>query len=354
MLEKLQMKLAFNMQQRLRFYRIMSRQTDNSKRGVKPVLVLSSLIRNEEMGKRGKQTPLSKLYRHIRSRLERGRLIGETLQEFAPSSEVSQIYASELSGRINIGFTKASEIAKQQATFRKIFKEALFTPLIQISMAIGILSMFFGELVPSLTNSIDKNNMSDYSSILVALADYFDPLLYLGLTIAITAIAWTIWALPNYNGKFRITLDKLPPFSVYRIMNGCSFLYALNSLMMSDMSQQQALLVINKSASPYLRYRINRILRQTDKSIGEALLNLRMNFPDKSVIDEIAMSSEQGVLVEAMPEIIANLNNDGVELITNQAKLTKAVAFIILVGTVVFLLSGVMSFILDLLTTAGI
>lgn len=354
MLDKLQMKLAFNMQQRLRFYRIMSRQTDNSKRGVKPVLVLSSLIKNEEIGKRGRQTPLSKLYRHIKNRLERGRLIGETLQDFAPSAEVSQIYASELSGRINVGFIKASEIATQQATFKKIFKEALFTPLIQITMAIGILSMFFGELVPSLTNSIDKNSMSDYSSLLVVLADYFDPILYLTITLGIVVIAWTMWALPNYNGKFRVMLDRFPPFSVYRIMNGCSFLYALNSLMMSDMSQQQALLVINKSASPYLRYRINRILRQTDRSIGEALLNLRMNFPDKSVIDEIAMSSEQGVLAEAMPDIINNLNHDGVELIRKQANLAKTGAFIVLVGTIVFLLSGVMSFILDLLTTAGI
>lgn len=352
MFDKFFMKKAFNLNSRLRFYRTMARQTDNTKRGVKPVLVLSSMIKNEES--RGKKTQLSRLYRHIRSRLELGKRMGEVLQEFVPATESGQIYAAEVSGRISNGFVMASSVAKQQSTFKKVFRQALIGPFINLSMSIGIIAMFFNMVVPAMTGALSEDNMSTFSLFLVGVSGHFSLMLStLVVSLSILAI-WTIWALPNYNGFLRLKLDRIPPFSMYKLMVGCSFLYALNAMMRSNMSQTDSLKILRQFASPYLKLRINKILEQTSKSIGEALLSMKMDFPDREIVNEIAMASEQGVIVEAMPEIVENLSVDGLELVQLQAQIAKSITMALVVGAALFLLFGIFSFMGDMQAMTGV
>lgn len=351
MFDQLQMKMAFKLSARLRFYRTMSRQTDSRRRGVTPIRALQSMIRNEEIS--GRKTALSKLYRHIKNRLELGKRLGEVLQSYAPSSEASQIYAAEVSGRISDGFIMAAEVAKQQATFQKIFKEALIGPSINLVLSLGIVYMFFTTLVPAMTGSLNAETMSTYSAILVAAAGHFTLYLSIVISIITALILWTIWALPRYNGFLRLKLEKFPPFSMYKIMVGCSFLYAYNSLVKTGTQQAVALNTIRQFATPYLKFRINKILEQTSKSFGDALLNMRLNFPDKEVLNEMAMASEHGVLNEAMPDIVENLSIDGLELIKLQAQVAKSIAMILVVGAIMFLITGLFSFMADMQAMTG-
>ena len=352
MFDKLQMKIVFRMSARLRFYRMMARQTDGTKRGVKPVDVLRSMIKNEEF--KGRQTALSKLYRHIRSRLELGKRMGEVLQEFVPAAESSQIYAAEMSGRISNGFVMAGAIAKQQAEFKKVFREALIGPTINLFLSIGIMYMFFNTLVPTMTGTIPLESMSPFSMVLAEIAKHFNIYLLVIVTLIIISSAWTIWALPRYNGWFRLKYEKFPPFSMYKLMVGCSFLYAYNALTKSGVAQVQALHIIRKFATPYLTLRINKILEQTSRSIGEALIQLKLDFPDKEIITEMAMASEQGVLTEALPEIVENLSIDGLELIKLQAQIAKGFAMVLVVGSVFLMLIGLFSFMADMQSMTGV
>lgn len=352
MFNKLKMKMTFNLKTRLKFYRIMSRQTDEKKRGVKPLLVINSLIKIQEQSK-GKQTSLSKIYRFIKFRLELGKSLGETLQEFVPATEASQIYAAEMSGKISDGFIMAMDVAKQQQLFSKEFKSALISPTINLCLSFGVINMFFKTLVPAMSNSLSESQMSSLSLFLIDAANYFNYISFATIMIALVVVSWTIWALPNYNGRFRIYLEKIPPFSMYKLMVGCSFLYSLNSLMKSRVAQQQALLTIKRFASPYLTLRINKILAQTNKSIGEAMLEMRLDFPDKEVIDELAMASEQGVITEALPEITEDLSVDGVELVKMQAQVAKTATMLVTVASLMTMLVGIFSFLSDMQSTVN-
>lgn len=352
-LRKLKFKLTFNLKTRLKFYRIMARQTDERKRGTKPLLVINSLIKLQEQTK-GKPTAISLLYRHIKSRLELGKHLGEVLQEFVPATEASQIYAAETSGRVSDGFLMAMDVAKQQQLFVKEFKSALIAPAINLLMAFGVINMFFKTLVPAMSNSLNESQLSLTSLLIVHAANYAD-IFITGISLfAIISTIWTVWALPNYNGKFRLILEKVPPFSMYKLMIGCSFLYSLNALMKSRVPQQQALLTIRQFATPYLQLRINKILAQTNKSIGEAMLDLKLDFPAREVIDEIAMASEQGVVTEALPDIIENLSVDGVELVKFQAQIAKTGTMMVTVAALMLMLVGIFSFLSDMQSAVGI
>ena len=353
MFDKFRMKMAFNLSNRLKFYRIMARQTDEQKRGVKPLLVINSLIKLQEQANNDKPTKLSRLYRYIRKHLELGKPLGEVLKEFAPATEAGQIFAAETSGKISQGFAMAMDVAKQQQLFTKTFKQALISPVVNLGMAFLVANMFFKTLVPAMTNSLSESQMSATTGILVMISNQANDIFSV-LGVVITAlIIWTIWALPNYNGALRKYLDKIPPFSMYKLMVGCSFLYALNSLMRSRIPQQQALKTIRQFATPYLTLRINKILEQTTKSLGEAMLDMKMDFPAREVIDEIAMAAEQGVVTEALPEIIENLSTDGVELVNLQAQIAKTATLMVTVASILLMLVGIFSFLADMQSSIG-
>lgn len=348
MFKKFIIKFQFGLTKRLKFYRIMSRQTDESKRGVLPRLVLNSLIKVEENNNNGKPTASSKMYKYIIKKLSVGNSFGAVMQEMVPFSEASQIYASEKIGNISNGFKMAMTIAQQQKKFKKIFQEALIGPVVNLILSVIVLYIFLKELIPKMCTVLEKDSMSEFSLFMANLADSFDNWFYLLLSIILISVIWIIWALPNYNGYFRKILDNMPPFSLYKVMIGCSFLQALNSLMSSRVAQNEALKTINKFATPYLKFRINKILEQTSRSLGEALISIKLNFPHKDVLNELAMASEQGNIDESLPHIIEDLDVDGVELIKVQAQFFQVITRFITFFVLAFLMSGLLSFLKDI------
>lgn len=348
MFDKFRMKMAFNLSRRLKFYRTMARQTDEKRRGQKPIVILTALIKQQECRNKEKPTTLSKLYRNIRSRLELGRKVGEVLQDYVPATEASQIYAAEVSGKITDGFKMAMDVAQQQTAFTKAFKDALIGPIINLLLSFGILTMFFKTLVPSMLNNSNQEQMSILLICLSTVSQHFDFIAAVVVTVIILLALWLRWALPNYNGSFRLLLDKYPPFSMYKIMTGCSFLYALNALMKSRVPQNKALETIKEFAAPYLKLRINKILEQTNRTLGEAIINMNMDFPDREVIDEMAMASDQGILSEALPDIISSLNVDGIELVKLQSQILKGVTLSLVIGSMMLMLGGMFGFLANM------
>ncbi len=353
MISNFLLSLTFNLKRRLKFYRIMARCTDERRRGVKPNLVLASLIKINEKRNKGKPTALSKLYRHWKEKLDLGKKFGEVLNEVVPAAEASQIYSAEMSGKISNGFLQALEVAKQQAQFKKVFKEALISPIINLVVTLCIVIMFFNTLIPAVSNSITVDKMSPYSLFLYKLSKTFPYWMTIFMIFTTLSVCWLIWALPNYNGSLRKKLDNYPPFSIYKLTIGCSFLFSLTSLMKSRVPQKQALHIINKFSSPYLKYRINKILEQTEKSLGEALIGLKLDFPDKEVIDELAMASDQGNINEALPEVVESLTEDGIDLIKIQAGVAQGITKAINVFILIALVVGLFGFIVDIQGASG-
>ena len=350
MLLDFRMKLNFSLSRRLKFYRTVARATDQRRHGVKVIKVLESLVKLEEANNNNKPTLLSKFYSMLHTKHSMGTPLGEVLNKWVPAAEAVQIYSAEKSGRISQGFEMAYTIAKQQSSFVKVFRTALVAPISNLLVSFGIMGLFFQKLIPQIANSVPPDKRSSFSNFVYSLSHSFGwwmPALFLVFAIC---FAWIAWALPNYNGSLRLKLDKLPPFSMYKLMIGCSFLYALNSLMKSNVAQRTALQILEKFANPYLKKRINKIQDHTSLNLGDALIKIKMDFPDKEVINELAMASMQGNVAQALPDVVESLSVDGLEIIQSQALTAEIITKLITFGVLVFVLLGMFSFIADMQT----
>jgi type II secretory pathway component PulF len=342
------LKLHFNLKRRLKFYRIMAKATDQRQHGMKPTVALESLIDIEKENNKGKDTKLSKVYTIFLENYSLGQKLGEVMSIWVPASEAVQIFAAERAGRLSDGFSRAYEIAKQQAKFSKLFKQALVGPALNFVLAFSLLSMMFLKLVPTVSQSVSPDKRSGFSDLIYGMYQTYYVWFPALVIIVIAIVAWLIWALPNLNNRIRIKLENIPPFSLYRIMVGAGFLEAFNSLLSTNVQQREALLILEKFAKPYLKYRINKIQELTEQSFGQALISIKLNFPDKEVVKELTMASKQGNVAKALPDVVESFKTEGVELIEIQANIANGVAKGMVFGIIIFLVLGIFTFILDM------
>lgn len=329
----------------------MAKATDQKLHGMKTTIALEALIEIEKQNNNGKETSLSKIYTLFLENHSLGTKMGEVMSDWVPAAEAVQIFAAERSGRICEGFRQAYKIAKQQAIFIKMFKQALIAPALQLLMAVGILAMAFISLIPTVANTISAEKRSGLSNFVYSMSQTFHWWFAGFLIFIIALIIWLVWALPNLNNSLRLKLENIPPFSIYRIMVGAGFMEAFNALLNSNVTQREALLILEKFAKPYLKYRINRIQELTEQNFGQALISIKLDFPDKEVINELAMASKQGNIAKALPDVVESFQSEGVELIQLQANIANGIARAIVFAVILFLMLSSFTFVIDMAAT---
>jgi type II secretory pathway component PulF len=273
----------------------------------------------------------------------------KALSKYVPQQDTMIIAASEQDD-ITFGFSTVIDNNKKTTEMRKAFTGALAYPLLMVCVLLLLLYYFSVRVIPEFVQNIPQGALlSSTSEILIVLANNFNYWFsFLIGTIAAICL-FTIWALPNFINKYRKYLEDLPPFNMYRIMVGCGFLFALNSLGRAGFMQIDALGQMVKLAKPYLRYRIEVIMdKMADgMDIGQALIDSKLNFPDKQMVKELAIQTKYSE-DDSLEVLSSTLAEDGLEAIKRQAQVLKYAITILVFGTIGFLYFSIYQFGLDL------
>lgn len=273
----------------------------------------------------------------------------KAISKYIPQQDTMIISASEQDD-ITIGFATVIENNIKISMMKKAFYSALAYPVMMLGILMLLLYYFSVKVIPAFVDNMPNGViLSSSSELLVKLTHYFN-WWFFGLVIFLAVlIGWLTWALPNMISKHRSHLEELPPFNMYRIMIGCGFLFALNSLGKAGFMQIASLEQMLSLARPYLRYRIEVImdLMADGNDIGQALIISKLNFPDKQMVRELAIqvkySSDDSL------EVLSNtLAADGLEAIKNQAQGLRFIVTMIVFGTIGFLYFSVYQFGIDL------
>jgi type II secretory pathway component PulF len=274
------------------------------------------------------------------------------LAKYIPEQDTMIIAASEQDD-ITIGFHTVIENNKKTHAMKKAFTTALAYPGFLLVVLIILLYYFSVKVIPAFVESIGPGViLSDSSQFLVFMANNFNLWFSILLITTLTLVALIAWALPNFNTRYRKYLENVAPFNMYRIMVGCGFLFALNSLGRSGYMQYECLEQMVTLAKPYLKYRIQRIMEHMADGldIGQALVYSQLNFPDKQIVRELSIQikySDDDSL-ESLSTILAE---DGLEAIKLQAAGLKFAISILVYGTIGYLYFAVYQFGIDLGST---
>lgn len=271
------------------------------------------------------------------------------LSRYVPQQDTMIIAASEQDD-ITLGFTAVMENNKKTYAMKKAFINALAYPMLMVCVLLMLLCYFSIKVIPAFVENItDDVMLSPSSLVLESMANNFNWWFSILIVIVVILAGFVFWAMPNFISKLRKYLENIPPFNMYRIMVGCGFLFALNSLGRAGFMQIDALEQIAKLAKPYLRYRIDRImeLMADGMDIGQALVESKLDFPDKQMVMELAIQIKYSD--DDSLEVLSNvLAEDGLVVITAQAQALKFLVTMIVFATIGFLYFAVYQFGMDL------
>lgn len=159
----------------------------------------------------------------------------------------------------------------------------------------------------------------------------------LPVTMAVIYFTIGIWT-----GKVRAFFDNIPPWSLYKVFTGISWLLALSALVKGGTPVSTALRALRCDASRYLKERIDKTLVYVNNgdNLGQALAKTGLDFPDREIIGDLKIYSELDNFEEALDKLANDWLEESVYMIEEKAGVLNMAALLSIGGVIAWAVMG--------------
>lgn len=278
--------------------------------------------------------PQARLVWNCLESIQRGKKLTSGLRGWIPEQELSMLSAGEEAGKLITSLNECIRLITVKARITSSIMKAVSYPIILAILTAYMLSIISTKLMPKMEKMSDPTTWVGNGHALYVMS--FVTTNY-GLYIAILIVLGIIWflmSLPRrsqlFSGGLRVILDGIPPWSLYRVMLGATFLLNLSLLLKNGIRLQKALSMLALNASPWLKQRIDAINSGVSNgyNIGYAMRHSGYDFPDKKSIAFLVILGDS----DGVEEVLNNIANRWIE---KTIKYIDSVAGIILLGGIV-------------------
>jgi type II secretory pathway component PulF len=179
----------------------------------------------------------------------------------------------------------------------------------------------------------DLVNVSKWIQENWALAFSFFPAIF--IVIYVTIGIWT--------GPTRKAIDDCPPWSLYKVFMGITWLLSLSALIKGGVPISVALTKLRKDSNRYLKERIDKAMDyiKNGDNLGQALSKTKLNFPDKDIVADLRIYAELDNFEEALDRLANDWLNESAEAIEAKASILNMVAMLAICGIIAWAVFGV-------------
>lgn len=333
-------RIQFDGRQRVRVYKQLA---DMLAKNVQIADLLQELYdRASQRGKRPNEAA-ALMFDAWRHGVKRGSGLADAMGEWIPPTDQMIILAGEESGNLPgalrslIRVTDAARKIKSAATFGMLYPIGLMLAMV------AYLWMFGTQVVPQFTSMFPISK--------------FSPTARSFFTFAQTTVAWGPWiacaivagivgitySMSRLTGPVRIVLDRLPPYSTYRLIVGTGFLFALAEMLNANVRVKKALCDISDLSTPYLQERLDAYITAVSAGahVGDALLSSGFNFPDKEIVEDLNLYAKfGGNMTDALNSVSDTWITEGVARVEAQIGVLKSLAMLLVIALLMFIVAG--------------
>lgn len=312
--------------------------------GVKIIDAITTM-RDRRVRLHGKNDPMVMAMGVWAKRMSNGSPLSEAVAGWVPAQERMMIAAGERSGKLEDALLSNTEVMEAQAEIRSAIIGGVSYPAMLVMLAFGMLYLFGYKLVPAFGKMVPDDKWTGAAAAVVWISHWVQDWLWLPAMLVLVMTALCLWAMPNWVGPARVKLDSLPPFSIYRLTQGSSWIISLAAMVETGERIEDAVKTLGKNSSRWLSSRNTAILNglRSGHNIGDAMVRAGTGFPDPDVIDDMAVYATVGGIDQALKMVSREWIKESVESIRSKMKLFFNVG-IVTVGLVVgFMVSGLIS-----------
>ena len=275
-------------------------------------------------------------------RVRNGNSFSEALQGWVPSTEILMLSVGDVAS-LELALQHTVRVVEGMNKMRSLVFGAVSYPLFLMAMVCLLIWGVAKYMVPPMVSAVPNLHWTGVAKTLVDMSVFVDKHPLLLFAILPTIVVLVTITFPNWKGHSRAWVDNVPPWSIYRIFIGVSWLLALSALVRAGMPVSRAMKALGGSdASPYLRYRIERALMYINNgdNLGEALYHTQLKFPDPEIVGDLRIYAE----LDTFPEALENLANGWLESsihdIDNKAGILNSVAILMIAAVIGWVVWG--------------
>lgn len=246
------------------------------------------LIDNYTRRGRNPGNPIGKILTECSQNLKAGFSLSESLREWIPDQELSIIESCDMAGKVADGFLNAIFIAEGTDKIARSIKSSLMMMIYMFSLSFSIVVMFCVLLIPVLKQNVPLERWNGlqlgvwYFYVLVTSYWY----VIAALLLVITFVIYKSLAL--WTGNIRFFFDRFPPYSVYRRLNGATFILNINAMLSAGIPMETSVRnMVETCDSSWLLERLDATLKAIqagEENLGTALDVTDFNFPGEEAI----------------------------------------------------------------------
>lgn len=278
--------------------------------------------------------------------IHNGSRLSQATEGWVTVEERMLIAAGEQSGTFEMALRSAARVMEARKKIISAVIGGLSYPFVLIMIALGVLYLFGFKIVPAFTKAIQGGGeWHGMAKAMIMVSTFTQNWLWLMLPLLFGFIIVFFLTLPHFDGPVRIKLDRYPPYSIYRILQGSTWLIALSAMVGAGLRIENAMEQLAENAGPWLKRRINECLRgmRSGRSMGDSLARTGYEFPDREIIDDLAVYSALSGFEEALSMLGREWIDEAVEQIQSRMKIIFGICILIVGGLIAFLVSGMIA-----------
>lgn len=215
-----------------------------------------------------------------------GRKLSEAMADLVPVNEQAIITAGEQSNLLPQSLMDCKRQIEVRQQIKGLIVQATAYPAVLMVLMVYLLYTIANKLIPAMLQGTSSEILTGAAWLLYWISNIVTHYGLVMLVIAVTLIATIMFSLPYHTGSLRVYLDRLPPWSIYRILHGCTFLMNMSMMIKSGYRPYEALEMLMGSAKPWLHERLSatRYGLAQGYNLGQALKNSGLEFPDNESV----------------------------------------------------------------------
>lgn len=273
--------------------------------------------------------------------LQNGKPFSEALRGWAPNQERLMLSVGDVSD-MESAIMNLIRVSEGSTKMVRPIIGAIAYPSFLFMMSVLIIYAIGAFMVPPMLEAAPNTRWRGMAADLVDLSEWirvnwifaFSVLPVIGCIIYFTIGIWT--------GRARAFFDHLPPWSLYKIFSGISWLLALSALVKSGTPVSTSLRALRRDSNRYLQERIDKTLVFVNNgdNLGQALYKTGLDYPDPEIINDLKIYSELDNFEEALENLANEWLDESVYLIENKASILNMIAILTVAGIIAWAVMG--------------
>ncbi len=278
---------------------------------------------------RERQSLSVKIFESLLSAMNRGESLDMALAPWIPQEESMLIRAGVKSGKIPEALTDCAALIEAKNKIIGGVVGAVAYPAVLFLMLLLFVLFLALYVMPEISTLSDPRTWNGAAAWLHTLTSFVaSPLGLLFFGTALLAAALVLAALPYWTGKWRMKLENLPPWSVYRLVAGSVWLFTVATLLRGGIQLEMVFSdMLRGKMRPWLRERVAAIKNEyrSEGNLGQILLHLGMHFPDDELVEDLAVYATLPHFHDTLYDIARQWLDDGVRRIDRMSKILNGI-----------------------------